>query len=473
MVYRILPKPRSAARHFFSHFARVFLGAMLISLGFNLFMGIEGTSYLWIALWVSILAAALFAWLSVRAFRRLDWFTPTPSPYFLTLVEEGLVLESLAKGFSLYMPWKDLTFRRYRDILYLFYCGAYRAALSLHGLPAERREAMLADLRHHAGKQEATHGLFAPDKAAAPFAVAAGDTPPPLPTATLPPPVPLEAATEVPYSNTEQQWTECLHLSARPGKLACGLLMACVAVSGYMAAQDIVQEGELLAAWFPLAVGAYCLYRLARPGRTRTPRVPGRIRLDVTRREFYERTEQGAWGRYRLPAVSDARLITLPHGRVLLKHNGLPSLLHDAVADLPPALAAYPSAPAPSNRLRALAAALLMGLGMLAGWGCGAGASAAAFRELLPEPDEAALHEFVATHYAYGVMQGEPVMFAEEPDEEGEEGYTITFITTAADPAYDDGEKHPAWQHILRFSPSGYLREKYGYPVDEEGKQGE
>ncbi len=367
MVYRIQPKRHSMARHFAASFTRILVLTLLVSFAMAYFLELqEDVAFLLTVLAISAPVAALLAWLNVRAWKRLDWFTPMPQEYFLTMVDEGLIIESNARGFASYIPWKGFSFRYRGGVLMLCHMGVLRSIASLHGLPKERQEEILSTLRRYSGG-EAVHGTFSPQQAAAPFARAAAVELPPLPVVTLPPPVPVAATTEAVYSNSPEQWQEYVRLVQRPGKLACGLLLASVSVAGFFSAFDATLEGSLLSGAFFFGLAAYFVYRLGRPGRRGLPRIPGALRLTFTRNEQFEQTEQGAWGRYRLPEAAGSRLIRLPHSYCLLKENGLPGFIMDAAGELPAELSRYTAEPAPRNGLRALAALLLLALGLLAG----------------------------------------------------------------------------------------------------------
>ncbi len=322
-------------RHFVASFTRILVLTLLVSFAMSYFLDLqENIAYFLTVLAFSAPVAALFARLNVRAWKRLDWFTPTPQEYFLTMVDEGIIIESNARGFASYIPWKDFSFRYRGGVLMLCSMGMLRSIASLNGLPRERQEEILSSLRRFAGA-EARHGAFSPQQAAAPFARAAAAELPPLPVVLLSPPVPVTATTEAVFSNSPEQWQEYVCLVHRPGKLVCGLLLASTAVAGFFSAFDATLEGSLLSGAFLFGLAAYFIYRLGWPGRKGLPRIPGAVRLAFTRTEQFEQTEQGAWGRYRLPAVEGARLIRLSHSYCLLKENGLPGFIMDAAGELP------------------------------------------------------------------------------------------------------------------------------------------
>ncbi len=477
MVYRILPQRHSRLRFFLHAFLRLFLISVLVAMAFVWLIDHEMDFAFRVVAPLAALYAALLAWLGMRQWTRIGWFENSRRESFLTIVEEGLVIESLHKGFAVYMPWKGLTYRCQGVLLQIFYHGVPRSIISLKGCSSELRARILADLRRYTGGRQAVHGLFTPEKAAAPFAPAAASPAaaaaaaaaglPPVPAATLPPPVPVVATTRMVFSNTLEQWRGLVRYSQRPGKLVAGILLAAVFCCASLSACQVVDDGRLGSGAFFFFLSLYLVFRLALPGRMRGKRLHGAVEYAASQTEFFEYSTQGAWGRWRLPSVDEgAKLVRLPHGWCLIKENDLVALEVDAEGEAPPpALAHYPVEPAPRNRLRTVAALLLMGLGLVAGYTYASWPTEAelAFRALPEEPDAATLRAYAARYYAHGQVLDTPTLH--RASYEGEEHCLLFFTDSAPDPEEDDGRFHLAWTTFITLSPTGKLQDADSWPV--------
>ncbi len=464
MVYRVQPARRRRAVFFLYAFAAAFL--LLSPL---LLMLLE---LVWALLLVLPLLAALFAWLILRQWERLDWFTPEPPAYFLTMVDEGLLLEIPARGFSLYMPWRYVQYRHLGNVLHLVYRAVPVAVLSLRGVSRARREEILSRLY-----------FFTRQKSASPLADSRHVSGLPLipRPSVLPPPRPVAEVTHAAYSNTSEQWLQAVRFLSRPGRVVCGVFFALIAALGFLAGYvatlaftatelTLIECLNLLFGCFLVLCGAfYLLVKLALSGRSDRLRIPGPVWLSFTRSEVIEQMELGAWSRSRLPSPHDEPLVYLRDCRFLWLGEGR-ILLLDAGADLPPALEPYTPSPAPGNRLRVVLASLVLALGMLAGYGYTLLPSEAelAFRRLPATPDAAALRQFAA-HYANGQVLGTPTLVAcplDPEDEESEAGYMLCLTDSEPDPDDDDGSFHLAWETCVLLHSSGKPSGKGTWPVD-------
>ncbi len=460
MVYRVQPMRPSRVRVFLLAFMLQLLLVALLSLAFCCLMALDSAVSIGIVAGGSLLSALIVGVKTLRLLERLDWFSATPREYFLTLVDEGLVIESPVRGFTVYVPWQGLTCRSYGSLLQVFYRGVSRAFLSFHGVARERRAEILQELKRRSGAHPAQHGLFVPEQAAAPYAPAAAASAPAVAVPTLPQPAPMGEATEATYSNRPQQEREARSLLLRPGRLACVMIGGVNALLGALAVFLLMQGEADSTPYFFIICAILFILVLARPGWARVKLVPGTIHSSFTSTEYIERTEQGAWSRFRLP--EEGKLVRLPHCWCLFKGEKLPFLLLDAEGEeLPPALARYPRETAPRNGLRVLLSTLCLLLGALGGYAFDRALSVSpsedelAFRALLPEPDGASLRAFVEEHYATGVLYDTPQL---EPcprqDGQGLAGYILTFTEEGAAPG-EDGEGHFAWKVRLRLYPEG------------------
>ncbi len=460
MVCRIVPKPHSCAVYFWRAWAFYFLLICLFSLAIEWWLdGPREDSYAGGAA-AFALAAAIIAWIVVRSWARYGWFSGERRECFLTMVEAGLLIEAPAKGMSLYLPWKGLSYRRSGDMLLISTHGALRSIVSVGGIPREKRATLLAGLREHAGQGQARHGLFAPEKAAAPFAAApAQDKLPALPPAPVPPPTPVTSSSAALFSNTPAQWKEYLRFAHRPDWLACAFCLACIA--GLSLTGGVLAWAEDWgSAVFMFLFATYLLCKLGCPGR-RQRSAPGPIRVELTRTELIERWDDGSWARFRLPEAEAASLVRLPHVWCLQRRNELGSFLFDAGDEPPPQLAPYRREPAPRNRLRVALGLLVALLSGVSGY-CALpilekpDEFELALRALPTQPDDASLRSFVENHFAMGSLYGTPSLTPiTHPEGQGIIGYTLRF--TEEEPEGEECLGHFALVCSVKFSTEGEI----------------
>ncbi len=475
MVHRIVASPHSRVQYFWRTFCIYFVLMCLFSLALDWLLDEpREESYAGYAV-IFAFFSAFIAWLSVRSWVRYGWFSPQPRECFLTMVEEGLLIEVPSRGLSFYQPWTGLSYRRSADMLLLFTNGALYSIVSVKGLPGEKLAAILADMRRYTGQGQARHGLFAPEKAAAPFAaVPAGDELPPLPPAHVPPPISVLATSPVFYANTPTQWKEYLRLALRPDWVGCLFHLAVIAGLCFVGGVLVwTEDGGFAVFMFLFAFWLLC--KLAYPGR-RQRSIPGSVRMEVSRTELLERWENGAWARFRLPAEEAASLVLLPHVCCLRRRNELGDFVFDVDGELPPPLAAYRCEPAPRNRLRVVLGLLLALLSGALGYGVLAYLDEPSpvtrdFRAMGPQPSAATLRSFVETHFASaGTLCDTPQLEAVMNPESGEpEGYILTY--TESEPDAEDGEEgveglgHIAWKTDVYFYPDGDVIDNESSPV--------
>ncbi len=472
MVYRIQPKPHSRVKHFMRIWWVYFLLSFLFSIGLeSLLDAPRRDSYGELAVVMGLITAAC-AWLNVRAWARLGWFSGEPCECFLTMVEEGLILEEPAKGLSFYLPWKGMSYRCRGGVLMLFTDGAMRFLVSVNGLPRGKRSAILSGLREHAGPSQARHELLAQQNEAEPFASASarGELPPlPSDCAPIPPPSPIMAGSSASFANMPRQWNEGIRLLLRPDWCVC--LLIWLAIAGFsLLAGMLAWEGEYLSGGGVLFVAAFLISRLGRPGTKRHRSVPGSICMEVTATELIERWKDGSWARFRLPAPEKARLVRLSESWCLLRDHELGAFLFDAKPPLPPQLAAYRRENAPNNGLRvAFSVAVSFfcaALGyFLVGFPQEPTEAERAFQALLPQPDGAALSAYVEEYVASGPLYGTPQL---EPDfrQDGQElaGYVLTFTEGESAPEAAESA-HFVWETCVRFYPDGRVHDHECWPA--------
>ncbi len=436
MVYRICHAPHSRWRYFLRRFV-VLLAWMLVFclLCMLLFSVIRWQVWAFVALPLLMLGAAFASWLILRRWNRVDWFTPTPRAVFLTMVPEGLLIESPARGYTVYLPWQGLSWRCSGHVLRFFYHGMLRSMVSFYGLPRERRLAVLESLRAHAGMQEA-------------------------PAVLLPPPAALQPEERLFYSNNAQQRREYVRYAARLDTVRCAVVMVLVAYLSVALGWELTrsQRWEILL-FFSVGLIYFCRH-LCRPGRSFLSHLPGGIRLRFASSEFCEEMEQGAWGRYRLPAPAEGALVRLPHSWLLLRERGLPLVLADAEGELPPPpLAVYPLTSAPRNRLRTLITLSLLLGGVLTGFLCAQLVGGdAALRKLMKNPTPEARRAFVEERYAHGALLDTPLVYrARTGGEEPTPIVCIRFTDSEPAPENTDGGDHFAYIHRVALFRSGEL----------------
>ncbi len=449
MVYRILHTPHSRVTFFLRHFGWALLPAPLIVGAACCFFDASSASHFALLCGAALVGALVVAWKTLRRWEQLDWFTTRPRELFLTMVEEGLILESPEKGFTHYLPWQGLSYRRQGVVLILSYRGVPRALISFNGMARERQEEILRRLQHFTGIPSAPQAAVA----------------------TLPMPEPLGTAASADYSCTEQQRREALQFRLRPRRL---LFALCLLIMTYVSALAslLLFEGEelpvaILFALFALVIG----YRLLWPFWRRLRLVPSALRCTFTPTEYYEQGAYGAWSRLRLP--EEGSLVRLPHSWLLSNKKKLAVVLLDASGEeLPPPLSRYPQQKAPRNHLRAC----LVALGLLLGAAAGALVSQAfaytptegelAFRELPKDPDAATLRAFVGTHYATGELYDTPRMQpCPRRDGQGLAGYIITFTESEPEPCSEDGCAHWAWETRVLLYPDGGVHDHESWPA--------
>ncbi len=457
MVHRLLPQPLSRKKFYLRSFVRLALLITLFSVGGVCALGYSQSWSCMIL--VSLLCSAYLAWSITRQWTRFDWFSTERREIFLTTVEEGLIYENPRKGTTIYLPWRGLNLRCVGNTLQILCLGALRCLLPLNGLAPEHRERLLADMREHIGRAQSAEPATPPHNP--------GELPP-VAAATLPPPAPMLPAAYVPYSNTDEQWKECLHYTARMNVWTVAILMLAALIMGTGAGILLTRpEPDWLCLCVALIAGLVGVIVLGRPGWRRVPRVPGTIHLFLTKDEWFEQTGQGAWGRYRLPLAAEGQLVRLPHSWCLLNKKGLPALLADARGNAapPPALAHYPTSTAPRNRWRVLLVLLMMFGGLLGGhWVASPAVTEAelAFLALPPAPDAATLRHFAQTYYAHGEVLGTPSL---HDMEEGGNVCVLVFTDSAPDPDEDDGSYHLAWEHWVVIDDDGVELVQHSKPV--------
>ncbi len=451
MVYRIHPRRNSRLAFFLRNFLPLLCLVLACALTLSFLIGWPQTAGEY-AQFIILPGGgcALIAALLLRFWQRKGWFAPQPPAYFLTLVEEGLLVETPARGEAAFFPWPGLRFRCQGDMLQLFFAGALVGLLSLSGVARARRKAILARLHEQQRLALATPKL-------PPLLPREGL--PALPRPTLPPPASEPGACSLIFSNSEAQWKACLHLAQRPGRLVCGVLLLAVVILGYQAgACGAGLPGGLL-----LALALCLLGKMLWPGLRSNRRVPGPMHYTLGRHECCEQLGQGVWCRWRVPAAEGARMVRLPQSYCLLQDQSFSFHMFDRVDELPPALAALPQVTAPSKRPRAaLGCALLtasVALGYLVGYE--PPAEQLAFRALLPEPAAADLRAFAQQFYANGQVLDTPQLFPCEW--EGEELYMLTFTDSASKAGADERFFCLAWEACITLYPSGRLHEKDGW----------
>ncbi len=460
MVYRIQPKPYKQSSFILRSFVWLLLLVLLVAALFFCVLGMCAPYLLIFVAVFSALMAFYAAWLMSRPWKRMDFFNPAPQPYFLTVVDEGLVIESPAKGFTVYLPWQGMSYRFFHGgrMLYLFSQGVPRSLISLNGVAPERRAALLADLQAHMQPAKAAPATPQADVSSP------GDALPPVPVPMLPPPTPLGTPLVATCSDTEAQRRELNRLLFRLDALTCGTMLVVLLGVGTIVGREFAKGDEL--SWFVVLFftlgAAYFLRRIMLPGR-RTPRCPGVVCQSFTQTEYLERLPDGGWARFCLPdAAGGGYLVRLPQSWCLYKPNGLAMLVTDASGDAPPpALAHYPVKLTPRNALRGVAAVLILLCGWMLGWYFTDGAPQAErdFRAMLPEPSEAALSALVKTHYLQGELLHEPALFPQDDEESGETDYWLYFADTMPHPQSEsDGEPHFAWVTCVGFTDSGRQR---------------
>ncbi len=457
MVHRIQPKPHSRLKFFLRVWGFYAFLIILVSFAFDALEGAPDAEFDGLRLAVLLLLAAGCALLNLRGWARIGWFSPTLRESFLTVLEEGLLIEAPEKGWSLFLPWAGLAYRKRGEMLLISSRGALRAILSLNGIPAARGHAILESLRVHTGQGSPRRGLFAAEKVAAPFAPAVQkEALPPLPMALVPPPTPIVASTPAFYTNTPRQWKECLGLMLRPDWFLAAVFVTAIAFLSLLSGMLAWGE-EWGSAVFMALFALYMGCRLVFPGSRRQSSVPGPTRMELTSTEIYERWDDGAWARFRLPAVEKSCLWRQPHVWCLRQEKDPTSFMFDVDSPLPPQLDRYRREEAPGNGWRAAMALLLMLL-------CGAvgyyvvdfpgddSVIAQDFCALLAQPDDAQLREFAKQHFVDGALYDTPRLEPiKHPEGEGIVGYTLTFTEDEA------SSRHYGWTTRVEFLPDGEL----------------
>ncbi len=487
MVYRIPPHRHSP----WSVFRRTFLILLLVyELWFftafyliNYCFPPEADSW-WVPGWWLFFAIFLLAlvvafnvtYQFIRSLRQLNWFAPREA--FLTMVEEGLIVESPSRGTSVYFPWNGLRLRAAAGGMLQLQTPIGNMVVGINGMSAARQKEVVATLRRFLGtRKKPIHGVFDPSQAAAPFApkLAAAVPPdlPPLPQRHISPPALEGVRATLTRSRTRLQQRELWALAMRPGALfvlfSCLMVAAMAFEAGALAVSEDWEEA------FFIAILLYCCFwfirRIGCPGNRRMLQVPSPSRLLLTQAEALECHENGAWSCAPLLPAAEGRLLRMRHSWYVMKDGLLPMWEVDAEGDTPPpVLERYPRMAAPRNGWRGLLVTAVALLAFIGGcWFASRPTEAElAFPALLEQrenPD--ALRQYAARYYAAGQVLDTPHLseLYKDDDDEAHSGYALIFTDSAPQPDDDDGRFHLAWQVWVELGLDGECISISSYPA--------
>ncbi len=499
MVYRIPPHRHSQGRVFWRTFAyyAIIYTLLLFAVSYMMpYLAGEGRAEIgWLhGLWlvgVALVFAAFNAWRVLRGLKRQEWFEPRE--IFLTMVDEGLIIESPARGITSYHPWRYVQVAHGGGMLQISDAGVPLGAIGTDGLSKEQQAELDAASPRSCPKREAGRlGAFAPENAAAPFAPQPpspqpkrhADEPPPLPhefVSPIAPPALEGVRVSLRSSHTPQQVREMSRLHFRPSWGAAAFVIALIAFCGFTISSYWF-EGLYLGMLLFAVLAFYFFKRLIFPAR-RLPFSKAGSLVSFSDTRLLNVSDDGSWVRCPLPPLADTRLVRLESGWSLLRWGKAPCLAVDLLGNAtPPVLDRYPRVECPRNTLRGALAVILFCAGLVGGIWLGtlpdeaqkAFAPVAALHEAhaAAGDDEAAaaalqdaLDRFVAEHYVVGTLFGKAEIMHVWNEDDEPDGYILCFAESAPCELDDDGGFHLAWDHHVRLSESGYCIAHDSAPV--------